>query len=550
MPHVLKVEKNRIPADAVTAELQRLHTALAATREEMSNLRKRLQGALAEEAGEFIELHALLLDDPELLRSLDTSIREELYTADYALRLQRDRLTGIFERMEDAYLKSRLDDLDYAIGRIHAHLHKHATETLSTTGDILVSDNVASAELAQLMAQGVIAVITASGSLLSHSAILARSLHLPLLIGTTGAIQRIHDGDVLIVDADNGLAIINPDASDLRRHRAKLKESARARRDLERLRDKPSRTRDGTDITLYANAESDEDIARAHALGAAGIGLYRTEFLFLQGDELPDEEEQYQRYRNIVLSMNGRPATIRTLDMGADKLHRNGPNPGNEKNPALGVRGIRLSMAHPKIFDTQLRAIIRASGYGPVRVLLPMISRREELVSARKRLRKITEQLRAEGHAVQDRLPLGTMIEVPAAAIAVHGLADIADFMSIGTNDLIQYLLATDRCNEALNKWHSPLHPGVLQLLRHVITVGKAHAKPVAVCGEIAGDPALTRLLLALGLTEFSLHPGNMLEVRKIIRDTDLNALSATTEKLLFAKDRAGIQRWLTAING
>ncbi|MDR1076957.1 MAG: phosphoenolpyruvate--protein phosphotransferase [Xanthomonadaceae bacterium] len=545
-PHILEVDKERISAAGVPEELQRLHRALRAAREEMRDLRKRLQGALAEEAGEFIELHALLLDDPELLHNLDSLIREEHYSADYALRVQRDRLATVFGRMEDDYLKSRLDDLDHIIGRIHAHLHEREATLLGAAGDILIGDAIAPSELAQLQAQGVIAVVTATGSALSHSAILARSLHLPLIIGATHALQKINDGDVLIVDAETGHVILNPSAEDLRGHRARLKQSARERRELERLRGKPSRTLDGADITLYANAESNEDVIRAHALGATGIGLYRTEFLFLGQDRLPDEEEQFRVYRNIVLSMDGRPVTIRTLDLGSDKGHE-GLTPRDEDNPALGLRGIRLSLAHPAHFDVQLRAIARASAYGRVRILIPMISRREELLSVRRRLRKVSEQLRAEGHQVAESIPLGTMIEVPAVAIAVQSLMDVVDFLSIGTNDLVQYLLAADRCNEALDDLYSPLHPGVLQLLNHVIETSAHNGKPVAICGEIAGDPWLTRMLLALGLTEFSLHPNSLLEVRRIIRNSDLGLLRAASPKLLQARDRAGIQRWLAA---
>jgi phosphotransferase system enzyme I (PtsI) len=286
-------------------------------------------------------------------------------------------------------------------------------------------------------------------------------------------------------------------------------------------------------------------VANAHALGAAGLGLYRTEFLFLQRNELPDEEEQFLTYRDAVLGMSGRPVTIRTLDLGADKADRTGLVLDNEENPALGLRGVRLSLANGELFDTQLRAIVRASGYGPVRVLVPMVSNREEMVAVRKRLKRVADKLRKQGAEVADDIPLGAMIEVPAAAIALHAFVDIVDFLSVGTNDLVQYLLAADRNNDALGELYSPLNPGVVRLLKHIINVASEHRTPVAVCGEIAGDAALTPLLLALGLTEFSLHPATLLEVRKAIRDSDLSALKARTGKLLQARDRAGIENWL-----
>ena len=547
LPHVLEVAEQRIRQDQIDDELARLHEAVDATRREMHSLRARLHGALAKEVGEFLDLHALLLDDPELLHGLDELIRAGRYTADYALRLQRDRLAAVFDGMDDAYLKSRMDDLDHVIGRIHAHLHQRAAKTPGVAGEILVSDNVAPSELAELQTQGVVAVVTAAGSTLSHSAILARSLHLPLVVGNAQALQRINDGDVLLVDGSTGEVVVNPDPDDLRRYRERLRDAAREQRELGRLRSKPSRTRDGVDIALWANAESLEDVSNAHALGAAGVGLYRTEFLFLQRRELPSEDEQFQVYRDLALGMSGRPVTIRTLDLGADKADRTGLVVGDEDNPALGVRGVRLSLAHADVFDTQLRAILRASAYGPVRILVPMVSGREELLEVRRRMRRVALQLRKQGHAIAEHVELGAMIEVPAAAIAFHGFVDVVDFVSIGTNDLVQYLLAADRNNEALGELYSPLHPGVLRLLRHVIGIGAEHKVPVAMCGEIAGDATLAPMLLALGLREFSLHPATLLELRKAIRDSDLSDLQARTAKLLQARDRAGIERWLKA---
>ena len=547
LPHVLEVAEQQIRGDQIDDEVARLHEAVDATRREMHSLRTRLHGALAKEVGEFLDLHALLLDDPELLHGLDELIRTGRYSADYALRLQRDRLAAVFDGMDDAYLKSRMDDLDHVIGRIHAHLHQRAPDAPGMAGEILVSDNVAPSELAELQQQGVVGVVTAAGSTLSHSAILARSLHLPLVVGNAQALQKINDGDVLLVDGATGEVVVNPDPDDLRRYRERLRDAAREARELGRLRSKPSRTRDGIDIALWANAESLEDVAKAHTLGATGVGLYRTEFLFLQRRELPSEDEQFQVYRDLVLGMGGRPVTIRTLDLGADKADRAGLAVSNEENPALGLRGVRLSLAHAGVFDTQLRAILRASSYGPIRVLVPMVSSREEMLEVRRRLQRAALQLRKQGHEVAAQLELGAMIEVPAAAIALYAFVDVVDFVSIGTNDLVQYLLAADRNNEALGELYSPLHPGVLRLLRHVIRTGAEHRVPVAMCGELAGDALLAPMLLALGLREFSLHPATLLEVRKAIRDADLADLQARTEKLMQARDRAGIERWLKA---
>jgi phosphoenolpyruvate-protein phosphotransferase (PTS system enzyme I) len=550
LPHALDVAEERIDASLVDAEVERLHTAIAVVRSEMHILRDRLHGALAHEVGEFLDLHALLLDDPELLAGLDQLIRTGRYAADYALRLQRDRIASVFSGMDDAYLRSRIDDIDQVVGRIHAALHRRDAELQGVAGDILVTDNISPSDLAQLHAQGVMAVVTASGSPLSHSAILARSLHVPLVIGAAHVLQKVNDGDVLAVDGGSGLVILEPNADDLRQHRARVQEYARERKQLHRLRREPTRTRDGVDIKLWANAESREDVAEAHALGAAGVGLYRTEFLFMHRPAdlrhtLPDEEEQFRAYRDLVLGMTGRTVTIRTLDIGADKADESGLALTGEPNPALGLRGVRLSLSRTDLFRTQLRAILRASAYGPVRVLVPMVSGREEMIAVRTLMTDVQRELRREGSAIADAVPLGAMIEVPSAAIALPTFIGATDFLSIGTNDLVQYLLAADRNNEALGDLYSPLHPAVLRLLHAVMRTARARGKPVAVCGEVAGDPMFAPVLLALGLEEFSLHPGTLLELRRAVRGFDLSALRSRAPALLRARDRAGIERWL-----
>lgn len=544
-PHALEVAEERIAVADVPGEIARLHEAIGMVRAELRELRARLHGALAGEVGEFLDLHALLLDDPELLQGLDGLIANELYGADYALRVQRNRLAAVFEGMDDPYFRSRVEDIDHVIGRIHAALHRHDAQVSGVAGEILVSDNLAPSEVARLHARGVLGIVTAGGSLLSHSAILARSLHVPLVVSAPQALAQVNDGDVLMIDGATGLVIVDPDAEDLHAFRERVREGKRERRQLHRLRREPSRTLDGVDIRLYANAESRGDVAEAHALGAAGVGLYRTEFLFLQRDGLPSEEEQFVAYRDVVLGMTGRTVTIRTLDIGADKADGSGLALPSEPNPALGVRGVRLALRRRDVFATQLRAILRASGYGPLRILLPMVARREELLAARRLVREVGARLRREGHAVAENIPLGAMIEVPAAALALPALIDLVDFISIGTNDLVQYLLAADRGNDALHALHSPLHPAVIQLLHQVLSTARAHGRPAAVCGEMAGDAPFTPLLLALGLEEFSMHPGTLLEVRRAVRAHDLAALRRSAPALLRARDQAGIERWL-----
>jgi phosphotransferase system enzyme I (PtsI) len=491
-------------------------------------------------------MHTLLLDDPELLHGIEELIRMGLYGANYALRLQRDRLAALFAGMDDTYFRNRIDDIDHVIGRLHVALHRREVNVRGVAGEVLVTDNVAPSELAQLQSQGVVAIVTTGGSALSHSAILARSLHLPLVVGAAQALQLVNDGDVLAVDGSGGLVVIEPSAADLREYRTRVRGEKRERKQLHRLRREPSRTLDGIDIRIYANAESRADVAEAHALGAAGIGLYRTEFLFM-GEALPDEESQFRAYRDVALGMTGRTVTIRTLDIGADKADRTGLALGDEPNPALGLRGVRLSLAHAAIFETQMRAIARASGYGPIRVLVPMISSRDEVVAVAALLKRVRRDLVSEGHEIAEHIPLGAMIEVPAAAIALPGFIDMVDFLSIGTNDLVQYLLAADRNNEALGELYTPLHPALLRLLESVIRIARRRAKPLAVCGEMAGDARFAPLLLALGLEEFSLHPGTLLELRHAIRACDLGRLRGRAPAQLRARDRAGIEKWMQA---
>jgi phosphotransferase system enzyme I (PtsI) len=545
-PQALAVDEQRIGAAEVPGEIERLHRALATARDELHALRQRLHGALAQEVGEFLDLHVMILDDPELLQGLDALISTGRYSADYALKLQRDRLASVFEGMHDDYFRSRREDLDHVIGRVHAALHERGDDAAQgLAGEILVCDTVAPQELAELQSQGVVAVVAASGSPLSHSAILARSLHLPLVLGVAELLGLANDGDALMVDAGTGEIVLEPNAADLRRYHRRQAELGREQAQLSRLRRQPTRTRDGVDIRLYANAESRDDVAEAHSLGADGIGLYRTEFLFLQRRELPDEDEQFLAYRDLVLGMAGRVVTIRTLDLGADKADHSGLSLRSEPNPALGLRGVRLSLAHEPLFLTQLRAILRAAAYGPVRVLVPMICCREEMLSVLELLEKARESLVVDGIQAGERLEVGAMIEVPAAALGLPDFIDLVDFVSVGTNDLVQYLLAVDRGHETLSPLYTPRHPAMLRLLSELFAYGRRNGIPVAVCGEMAGEAANVPLLLALGLRDFSLHPSTLLEVRRAIREADHASLRRRAQSLLRAHDRAGIEKWL-----
>jgi len=537
--------KKTIPAHAVAAELRRLHKAIASARAEMRQLSQRLQGALPLPAGEVIELHALLLDDPELIAALQVLIREHHYSASYALRVQRDVLAQVFAGMEDAYLKARLDDLDHVIARIHTFLQPKSTppKTIEGSGKIWVCHSIDPIELLKLPKQGFTGVISATGSHLSHVAILARNLYLPLIVGMGEALQHINSGDRLIIDGSSGTLICHPSAIELRHYRQYKRQPVLS--SVVDLSCQPARTLDGVEIVLRANAEQIEEIAYAQRLGAQGLGLYRSEFLFLQSDHLPDEETQFCAYRDAVLAMSGQPVTIRTLDLGADKADRFGLVPESETNPALGLRGLRLMLVRPHIAHSQLRAILRASEFGQVRILLPMITNRAEIIALKRQLQRQAAALRKEGYPLAQSVPLGIMIEVPAAALAVDTFVDQVDFLALGSNDLMQYLLAADRNNAAVAHLYAGLHPGLLRLLAQVIHVADHYTKPLYACGEIASDPRWVPLLLALGLTELSLHPTHLLSVRQSICACHVANLRKQAGKLLQARDGRAIERWL-----
>ena len=546
-PNQISVDERPLPAEEVEAEVARLAAALAAARAELAALRSKLHGALSHEVGEFIDAHSLILDDPELIDGLYDLIRTARLRASAALKLQRDRLIAAFDAIDDPYLRSRREDVDHVIGRVQGELTRDTTpaerQIAARVGRILVTDIIAPAELAHLGESGVLGVVATGGSPLSHSAILARSMRLPMLVGVHDALKQISDDDLILIDGKRGEVVIHPTAQDLAGYRAFQREVARNADELQRFRGARTLTRDNVEIHLLANAEQPADIAQARAMGVSGVGLYRTEFLFLQRGDAPDEEEQFIAYRDLVLGMGGLPVTIRTLDLGADKADSAGIAMSDEDNPALGVRGVRLSMRRPRLFATQLRAILRASRYGPVRILVPMITSGEEIAAARGLTDECARDLRTQGYEIADHFEFGAMIEVPAAAIALPALIRQLDFISIGTNDLTQYTLAADRGNDALGTLHDPLHPALIKLISQVIGTAKRAKKSVALCGEMAGDVRYTQLLLALGLTEFSMHPSSLLEVRQAIAVSDHAKLRARGKSLLRATTRAAIER-------
>jgi phosphoenolpyruvate-protein phosphotransferase (PTS system enzyme I) len=535
----IEIPEYTLDPDHVGAEIDRYRAAVAAARVELTVVAERLGAQVASEVRDFIGTHLMMLEDDALVEAPVEFIRARACNAEWGLKQARDQLFAAFEQMQDDYFRARRDDVDQVVKRIQAALANRSVRSLFADEDalddtVIVADDIEPAELGGLAERGLAAFIIETGGQLSHSSILARSLGVPCVVGVRGARQMVHEGQLLIVDGDRGFALIDPDGERLTRYRERQYELKRRATQLLRLAGAASLTGDGQAIRLWANAEQPKDLDLALKHGAAGIGLFRTEFLYLNRQTPPEEEEQYLAYVEAVKRMDAHPLTLRTLDIGADKQLPLGQD-HDEPNPALGLRGIRLSLKFPELFKTQVRAILRAAVYGQVNMLLPMLGGPGDALQARALIREVEEELSAAGIRYQDNVPVGGMIEVPAAAIAAPRMVEILDFVSIGTNDLIQYTLAIDRGNQAVSRWYQPLHPSVLRLISAVIDTSTALGKPVSLCGEMAGDTRFTALLLALGLCDFSLHPRGILELKETLSRLQRKPLLALKRRILDA---------------
>ncbi|NOY67600.1 MAG: phosphoenolpyruvate--protein phosphotransferase [Gammaproteobacteria bacterium] len=510
-------------------EIQRLEHALKIARAQLNKIQEKIPHSTPLDIAAFIDTHLLMMDDPALTEAPTQLIRTKKCNAEWALKLQLDSLVEVFDQMNDAYLKTRKDDVIHVVNRILRILLEEdmpAQEDIQTLHTkIIIADDLTPADIVMLHHQGIAGFITESGGPLSHTAILARSLKLPAIVGIHNAKRYLQNNDHIIIDGEQGTVLIDAN----KEIEADYKNRQQAYQDyyssLNKLKDKPSITLDQVPIHLLANAELPEDMQTLHDYNIDGIGLYRTEFLFMNRDTLPDENEQYETYMAMVSTMQGRPVTIRTLDLGADKPLKNIKNEDCPTNPALGLRAIRLCLNNPELFRPQLRAILRASAKGQVRMMIPMLSNTQEIHQVFKILDDVKRELRQQGHAFDDHMQIGGMIEIPAAAISSYLFAKHLDFLSIGTNDLIQYTLAIDRIDEEVNYLYSPCHPSVLRLIHQVIKAGKRARIPVAMCGEMAGDPVYTRLLLGLGLREFSMQANTILEVKDVITHSRIDNL-------------------------
>ncbi|GAB4289331.1 MAG: phosphoenolpyruvate--protein phosphotransferase [Thiohalomonadaceae bacterium] len=541
-----------LPPHLIEEEVERFITALEAARAQLRAVRDQIPGGTAADITAFIDTHLLMLEDATLATVPIELILREGCNAEWALHLQQEALTRVFDQMDDAYLRTRRDDVEHAILRVQQILLNQnqrgaAIAAGAESGRIVVTDDLSPDELVLLHQHEVAAIVTEHGGPMSHVAILARSLGIPAVVGVHNAQAYLRDNEALVVDGRQGVLLAGLDAAGTAFYRTRQLQERRARSELRRLKDTPALTRDGKTITLFANIELPEDIQAARRVGAAGIGLYRTEFLYMNRGTPPDEEEQYRAYGKVVKAMKGKPVTIRTLDLGADKTDGSGER--SAANPALGLRAVRLCLREPELFRPQLRAILRASQHGPVRLLIPMLSTVQEIRQVRELIDEAKEDLRRRRQPYADGIAVGGMIEVPAAAICAEDFARRLDFLSIGTNDLIQYTLAADRLDEALGHLYQPLHPAVLRLIHTTLRAGAEAGIPVTMCGEMAGDPLLTRLLLGLGLTEFSVPPPALLEVKRIITLSELEPLRRAAKKILRQDDMEQSAQLLAELN-
>jgi phosphotransferase system enzyme I (PtsI) len=495
-----------------------------------------------------------MLQDSTLTSAPVALIRERQCNAEWALKTQRDRLVKVFDEMDDPYLRTRRVDVVHVINRIMWVLVKGAdseteTKDVRLDGRVVVTDDLTPADTVLMQHQGIVAFVTEFGGPLSHTAILARNLGIPAVIGARGARRYLRDEESVVVDGEQGLVLSAEDSLISEHYLRKQRERRRERTRLASLRTAPSITRDGVNVSLQANIELSEDVQHALEAGAEGVGLYRTEFLFMNRAVPPTEEEQFREYKRVVKDLKGRPITIRTLDLGADKQVDGGRGQGPlGSNPALGLRAIRLCLKDLELFRPQLRALLRAGAEGPIRIMVPMLSSLHEMYQVLAAVEEVSHQLTEQGIAFGSRVPIGGMIEVPAAAICAELFAKHLRFLSIGTNDLIQYTLAIDRVDDEVNYLYDPLHPAILRLIHGTIEAGRRRRIPVSLCGEMAGDPRYARLLLGLGLTEFSMHPSALLEVKKIIRDSDAAELRGLVRRVLRCRDPDRLPQLLEGI--
>ena len=556
-PSRVEVTHYFIQPDEIKAEIERLRVARDAVVDELQRMQAEMPKDMPPELGAMLDVHLMLLQDETLAYEIRRWIKERLYNAEWALISQLEVVVRQFDEMDDPYLRERKADLEQVVDRVLRHLKGAATPIaappprpprqqdlgLDDTLDVplvLVAHDLSPADMLQFKKSVFAGFVTDVGGKTSHTAIVARSMDIPAVVGARSASQLVRQDDWVIIDGDAGVMIVDPSPIILAEYGFKQRQGELERGRLARLKNTPAVTLDGQKIALLANIEQPGDTEAAMAVGAVGVGLFRTEFLFMGREgKLPDEEEQYAAYRAAVEGMHGMPVTIRTIDIGADKP-LDDRRPDTHLNPALGLRAIRWSLAEPAMFLTQLRAILRAAAHGQVHLLIPMLAHASEIRQTLELIDRARAQLDARG-AVHGRVLLGAMIEIPAAALSLRLFLRHFDFLSIGTNDLIQYTLAIDRADESVAHLYDQLHPAVLRLIADTIAEGARQGKAVSVCGEMAGDPAMTRLLLGLGLRSFSMHPSQILQVKQEVLRADAAKLGDWAQAVLDSDEPAAL---------
>ncbi len=533
-PNELEIGEYRIQPESIDNEIQRLRDAMSSARGQLELLSERISENAGATATEILQIHIQMLADSAISDASEQAIREEMYNAEWALQTQLEKILAEFRHMDDDYIRSRGEDVAQVIRLVQRKLDEGSNgKALDVIPDrladtLVIASELTPGELVTLHERGVAGIVTEHGSPYSHAAILASSLGIPSVFGVRRALSLLKEGETLVLDGRLGVVYADPDQAFLDHYHEIQRITSGFRKSLEVTRRLPPHSKDGEVITLHANAEREYELGLAVELGADGIGLYRTEFLYLRG-EAPDEETQLTEYSHAIAGLKGIPLTIRTMDLGADKTNSalDFSLLRSSMNPALGLRAIRLCLRDTDLFKIQLRAILRASARGPVKCLIPMLTSVSEILTVRALLREAEQELTQQGLTFDPHMALGGMIEVPAAAMAIEDLGQHLDFMSVGTNDLLQFALAADRVDEQVAHLYDPLHPGVVHLLRHIFDAGKEFRIPVTVCGELAGDRRYTRLLLALGLRSFSMHPGRLLEVKQVITETNIQQAAA-----------------------
>lgn len=551
------IEAGNIDETEVKGEIKRLKKALARTRQQLNSSKQQIPSDSPIEGQTIIDAHLLMLQDPMLVDETIRLIEQELWNAESAVEKNAQSLMSIFGAMDDPYLRNKKQDVYHLTNLILNALlnikdHSFAeVQKDELDGKIIISSDIGPAEAVHITNRNIASFVTDFGGPISHTAIIAKSLNIPAVVGLENATQFIRDNDLLIIDSALGVVLVNPDEKTVTAYKERRNRLKRQERELKRLVEKSCTTRQGEEIKLLVNAELPREIKQAKKVHADGVGLFRTEYLFMDRDQLPSEQEQFSAYRKIVKSM-GKRVAIRTLDIGADKQLSTTAVTSNQldqRYSALGLRAVRLCLQNRELFIPQLRSILRASAYGKVDLMIPMLSHIEELNQVLSLIDETKKELRREKIKFDNKIKIGAMIEVPAAALNADAFAERLDFLSIGTNDLIQYTLAIDRVDQSVNYLYDPLHPSVLKLIKMTIDAGHRAGIPVSLCGEMAANPDYTKLLIGLGLRTFSTDTTSLLAVKKQVLHTDTDQVKSLIDELLHCQDPQQSRRLLDELN-